>query len=251
MKIKIGNIVEASLIDVLFSPSFVIWFSGCNFRCPWCHSKPLVFGQGNLVEIDDILERIKESAYAIEYIQATGGEPTLQSKGLVELFNKVKKLGLKTSLDTNCSNPYVLEELTSKRLINHLATDLKTNLNLEKYQKIIGVKDKEIVKKIQKSLIIAKKVDFLEIRTTFVPSLVKIDDIIKGIEKIKKLLGDKEFFYVLQQFFPLETLINGSFLKEKLISHHELVKMAKEIKKQSKLNKVYVRSKKGIEEVVI
>jgi len=250
MKIKIGSIVETSLIDVLFSPSFVIWFSGCNFRCPWCHSKPLVFGKGEFVEIPQIIRRIKENAYAIEYVQATGGEPTLQSEGLFELFDEVKKLGLKTSLDTNSSNPQVIKRLVDKGLIDHFATDLKTDLKLEKYQKLSGVKDERIIEKINESLNIARRIKFVELRTTFVPSLIEINDIIRGIEKVKEIFDDKQFFYVLQQFVPSETLIDKTFLYEKFIDHKNLVKIAKNIKLKTKIGKVYVRSKKGVEEVI-
>lgn len=249
MKIRIGSIIDVSLVDVLFSPSFVIWFSGCNFRCPWCHSKPLVFGQGETTEIRKIVERIEDAAYAIEYVQATGGEPTLQPTGLFELFRKVKELGLKTSLDTNCSNPEILRRLVNEKLIDHLATDLKTDLDPEKYRKVTGIDDGEAVRSILESLAIARNIDFIEIRTTFVPRLARTEDIIKGIEKIRGSLGRRQFFYVLQQFIPFQTIVEKSFLEEKIPCHDDLLKIAEEVKKKTEVKNVYVRSRSGIQAV--
>ena len=249
MKVKIGSIIETSLVDVIGAPSFVIWFSGCNFRCPWCHAAPLVFGAGEWIEINELIEKIKESAYAVEYVQVTGGEPTLQPEGLEKLFEKVKALGLKTSLDTNSSNPKVIKKLVNKKLIDHYATDLKTDLIAEKYSKVIGVKDKETVEKIKKSLSLVKSVPLVEIRTTFVPKLIAENDIINGLKKIKRILKNKTFIFVLQQFYPFENLIDKEYSKREVIAHEELIEIAKKIKKASNIKKVFVRSKKGIEEV--
>ncbi|HDJ96651.1 MAG TPA: radical SAM protein, partial [Candidatus Aenigmarchaeota archaeon] len=111
MKVKIGGIKEVSLVDVLFYPSFVIWFSGCNFRCPWCHNGPLALGNGKNVNVSHIIEKVKENKKFVDFVQITGGEPTLQKDAVLHIFREVKKMGLKTSLNTNGSNPKVIENL--------------------------------------------------------------------------------------------------------------------------------------------
>ncbi len=249
MLVKIWDFVETSLVDVIESPAFVIWFSGCNFRCPWCHAEPLVLGEGKWVKISDIIEKIKENAYAIEYVQATGGEPTLQAKGLLELFKEVKKIGLKTSLDTNSSNPDVIGQLVDKNLIDHYATDIKSDLIPEKYSKAIGIKNGDIVRRITNTLRIIKKLDFVEIRTTFVPELISKEDVINGLSKVIQILDRTDFFFVLQQFYPFNSLIDKSFTKKRIISHQELVSIAKDIKSMLKIKNVYVRSKTSVEKV--
>jgi pyruvate formate lyase activating enzyme len=247
MKIKIASIVENSLVDVIGEPSFVIWFSGCNFRCPWCFALPLVKGEGKLVEVDEIIEKIKKNSFAIEYVQATGGEPTLQIDGLEELFSKVKEIGLKCSLDTNSSNPEAVERLVRKDLIDHYATDIKTRLKEKDYWKLIGVKIEGITERIKKSLEIAKKIEFVEIRTTFVPSLLKIEDVEEVWREAQEIV--KNAIFVLQQFYPSGDLIDKKFLNEKIISHGQLVMIARKIKEKIGLRNVYVRSKAGIEKV--
>jgi len=247
MKVKIASIVENSLVDVIGEPSFVIWFSGCNFRCPWCFALPLLKGEGKFIEIDEIVEKIKKNSFAVEYVQATGGEPTLQIDGLEELFSKVKKIGLKCSLDTNSSNPEAVERLIRKDLIDHYATDIKTRLKEKDYWKLIGVKIEGITKRIKKSLEIAKKIKFVEIRTTFVPSLLKMEDVEEAWEEAQEIVENAIF--VLQQFYPSGDLIDRRFLNEKIISHEQLVMIARKIKEKIGLRDVYVRSKAGIEKV--
>ena len=247
MKIKIASIVENSLVDVIGEPSFVIWFSGCNFRCPWCFALPLVKGEGKFIEIDEIVEKIKKNSFAIEYVQATGGEPTLQIDGLEELFSKVKKIGLKCSLDTNSSNPEAVERLVRKDLIDHYATDIKTRLKEKDYWKLIGVETEGITERIKKSLEIAKKIKFVEIRTTFVPSLLKIEDVEEAWKEAQEIVENAIF--VIQQFYPSGDLIDKKFLNEKIISHEQLITIARKIKEEIGLKNVYVRSKAGIEKV--
>jgi pyruvate formate lyase activating enzyme len=247
MKIKIASIVENSLVDVIGEPSFVIWFSGCNFRCPWCFALPLVEGEGKFVEVDEIIEKIKKNSFAIEYVQATGGEPTLQIDGLEELFSKVKKIGLKCSLDTNSSNPEAVEKLVRKDLIDHYATDIKAKLEEREYVKLIGTEIKGITERIKESLKIVRKVRFVEIRTTFVPSLLKIEDIEEAWKEAQEIVENAIF--VLQQFYPSNDLVDRKFLSEKIVAHRQLVTIAAKIKEKIGLKNVYVRSKAGIEKV--
>jgi len=247
MKVKIASIVENSLVDVIGEPSFVIWFSGCNFKCPWCFALPLIKGEGELVEIEKIVEKIKKNSFAIEFVQATGGEPTLQIDGLEELFLNVKKIGLKCSLDTNSSNPEAVRRLVSKRLIDHYATDIKTRLKDEDYWNLIGVRIEGITERIRKSLEIARDINFIEIRTTFVPSLLKVEDVEEAWKDAKEIVEDAVF--VLQQFYPSNDLVDKKFLKDEIVDHKDLVMIARKIKGRIKLKNVYVRSKSGIEKI--
>ena len=246
MKAKIGSVDEISLVDVIGSPSFVVWFTGCDFRCPWCDAVPLVKGEGEWVEVSELLHRVKENAYTAEYVQVTGGEPTLQPEALEEFFQGVHELGLKTSLNTNSSKPEVVERLVKKGLIDHYATDIKNVLVEEKYWQSIGIKFPRVVEKIKKSLSLVNGL-FIEIRTTFVPSLLTPESVTEAWRETKELVGDANF--VLQQFYPFEELLDKRFTKERLVEHEELVGMARRIKEELGLKKVWVRSKKGVVKV--
>jgi len=244
MKVKIGAIKEVSLIDVLFHPSFVIWFSGCNFRCPWCHNGPLVFGNGEFVNVDKIIERINNVKNFIDFVHITGGEPTLQRDALTHLFKEVKNLGLKTSLNTNGSNPEVIEKLIRKRILDHIAIDVKAPLNNDSYSKVTGVKFE--VKKIENSLRACEALDFIEIRTTLVPGMLSKEDVINIASSLKDFFND--FYYVIQQFNPAETVVEKKFSHMEATSYDDLIEFAKTVKNIG-IKNVFIRSKFGVKSV--
>ena len=143
-------------------------------------------------------------------------------------------------MNTNASNPKVIEELIRKELIDHIAIDFKAPL--DKYEKVIGTKiDTE---KIEKSLEICSNFKFLEIRTTFVPNFLDIKDLIEIVMYLKNKV--KNFFYVIQQFNPSNTLIN---LNWKYVDINEIIEIAKIVKEKTKLEKIYIRTKANVKEI--
>ena len=249
LKIKIGGIIETSFIDVINEPSLVIFFSCCNFRCPWCQNYPLAIGKIiKEIELEELTKIIESNKIAIEYVQASGGEPTLQKEGLIELFRKVKEIGLKTSLDTNGSFPEVVEELINQKLLDHFAMDVKfppfTGKSIEK---IIGVSIPNVKEKILKTLNLAKKIKFVELRTTYIPTLVEEEKIYKIAEEISSI--SKEFLYVVQQFNP-----NGEFPLTELKKYgytpvKKLERIAKKIREDTGL-RVFIRAREiGVKEI--
>lgn len=246
MRVKVGGFVESSLIDVLGHPAFVIWFSGCNFRCPWCFNGPLVRGEGRYVDVSELVELVARSKKLVDFVQATGGEPTLQYQALRELFIEVKRLGLRTSLDTNCSMPQVVEELIDEGLVDHLALDLKTDLVADKYERVVGVKDGLIVENVVRCIKAAGRAPLLEVRTTYVPSLVSPEDVVSATKKLKGLIPRDDVRFVLQQFYPYETLLDPKYMRERVVRVEELIGIAREVKKSAGIEEVYVRSKRGV-----
>ncbi|MFH0856890.1 MAG: pyruvate formate-lyase-activating protein [bacterium] len=85
----------------------VLFLQGCNMKCAYCHNPDTqaVCG-GEKMGIKKILALLEnEKVYFIEKggLTVSGGEPTLQAKELVKLFQKVKDMGIHTALDTNGS----------------------------------------------------------------------------------------------------------------------------------------------------
>ncbi|OEG70841.1 hypothetical protein ATZ36_17905 [Candidatus Endomicrobiellum trichonymphae] len=64
----------------------------------------------------------------------TGGEPTLQND-LCNFIKKIKNLKFLVKLDTNDTNPEILQELIHEKLINFVAMDVKSPA--EKYKMYI------------------------------------------------------------------------------------------------------------------
>jgi len=77
------------------------------------------------------LERLKQLRGWVDGVCITGGEPTLHSC-LPDIFALLKNQGLKTKLDTNGSNPEMLEGLIDGGLVDYVAMDVKAPLRLYK-----------------------------------------------------------------------------------------------------------------------
>ena len=215
MKVRIGGWKEVSLVDVLESTSFSVWFNYCNFNCPWCSNISLARNiSGRTVDTSDIIKAFSLSKDLVEYFHVTGGEPTLQPKPLKELFLRIKnEFYVFNSLDTNGSNPSVLKDIIG--LIDHLAIDIKSPLNdLYKFSKITGVPlnlSKIFIERIKKSLTLSLNVDFLELRTTIIPGIINVNDVKQigvDIKEIAEKFEGNRIVYVLQQYVPYASIIN-------------------------------------------
>ena len=83
---------------------FVVFFQGCPMRCLYCHNPDTwKTGEGKEMTAEEILEAYKKNEvfYKNGGITATGGEPLMQLDFLTELFQKAKKQGIHTCLDTS------------------------------------------------------------------------------------------------------------------------------------------------------
>ena len=126
--VSLGGLQKSSLIDFPGKVSCVLFFSGCNFDCPYCHNPDLVNGSGEPASFDEksvhgFLEKRKG---LLDGVVISGGEPTLQSD-LVSLCEKVKRMGYSVKLDTNGSRPQALKRLIKDGLLDYIAMDIKTD----------------------------------------------------------------------------------------------------------------------------
>ena len=125
---RFGGLQKYSLIDFPGKVSSVLFLSGCNFDCPYCHNPDLVRG-GQLcsssmdeAEIYAFLERRKG---LLDGVVISGGEPTLV-EDLAPLCEKIKGMGYHVKMDTNGSRPKVIKRLTDESLVDYIAMDIKT-----------------------------------------------------------------------------------------------------------------------------
>ena len=206
----------------------VVFVSGCNFRCPYCHNKDLVLFPDKLPSInsEDVLDYCFKNRDLIDGVVITGGEPLQNKKlnikykkrntknklakhessdgaekledDLVEFIKQVRKINLKVGLETNGSNPEMLEYLVKNKLVDYVAMDIKVPLNQKKYNQLTGVKID--LQKIKKSIKIIKSLPFTnrqgEFRTTVVPGWHSQKDLIEIAKELKGFEG----CYYLQKF---------------------------------------------------
>jgi len=122
------SLLKTSFVDYPAKMSSVIFFSGCNLRCPWCHNGDLVLGieDGGFIPIEDAVNHLQKRSNVINAVVLSGGEPTLYS-GLPDLIQQIKGFGLTIKLDTNGMNPEMLDKLFQNKNTkpDYIALDLK------------------------------------------------------------------------------------------------------------------------------
>ncbi|MCX6742317.1 MAG: anaerobic ribonucleoside-triphosphate reductase activating protein [Candidatus Pacearchaeota archaeon] len=189
---------KLSMIDYPENVASVIFLFGCNFNCGFCHN-PELRNAEKAEEVKtytekEVLDHLEQNLGFIDGVVFSGGEPTL-SPDLPEFIKKVYDLGLKIKIDTNGTNPEMLQELLSRNMLDCVSMDFKASF--ENYENI--VRAKVDLDKIKKSIDIIKKVPHYEFRITLAPGITK-DDILKISEYLKSVRANKLF--VLQQFRP-------------------------------------------------
>ncbi len=213
----IGGFQKNSLIDFPGTIACVVFTSGCNFICPYCHNPDLAAGPvkragsspaQNIYDPDQIFSFLEKRRDQLQGVAITGGEPTLQPD-LMEFCQQVRKMGYKIKLDSNGTRPHILEDLLDKQLLDYVAMDIKTSL--PNYPLVI--KGNFDVEKIHDSIeLIRDQAPAYEFRTTCArPFITKkimgeIAVMVKGAQR-----------YVLQKCSQNVQVLDPDFLKE---DHH-------------------------------
>lgn len=123
----IGGLTKLTLLDYPGLVACTVFFSGCNFRCPFCHNRPLVLprsGELQPISRQALLDFLRSRQGKLDGVCLTGGEPTLWD-GLPALAEELHALGYRVKLDTNGSNPAVLGQLIDRGLVDYVAMDIK------------------------------------------------------------------------------------------------------------------------------
>ena len=119
---------KTSLIDYPGRVSSVIFFPGCNLRCPWCHNGDLVLDNetGGLITLEDGLTLIRKRQPVLGGVVLSGGEPCLWEE-LPDIIEEIKKFPLPVKVDTNGMFPAMLEKLLNREETRpaYIALDLK------------------------------------------------------------------------------------------------------------------------------
>lgn len=125
--VRVGGMQKVSMIDYPGLLSAVIFLSGCNFRCPYCHNPGLARGETDpQLGAAEVLAYLEARRGLLDGVVISGGEPTLQP-GLPDFCRAVKKRGYAVKLDTNGSFPDVLATLIAEKLVDYVAMDIKTD----------------------------------------------------------------------------------------------------------------------------
>jgi len=225
----IGGLEKFSLIDYPEHLSAIVFTKGCNFRCQFCYNPMLVWPENELVKLENTLNSngaedgrsreesdeadqvfdedglfsfLRERVGKLDAVVVTGGEPTLHAD-LPEFLKKIKDLGYKVKVDTNGTNPAMIEKILAENLVDYLAMDIKGAP--QKYDLVTGVQP--TIEMVARSVQVLMNSGLpYEFRTTVVPELVDLAD----IAEIGKMITGAEKWY-LQKFRSNTKLVNHDF----------------------------------------
>lgn len=199
--VKFYGLQKLTLLDFPGKMAATVFTGGCNFRCPFCHNKGLVYLNSQEQEIseEEILNYLKSRQKILDGVCVTGGEPLLQ-KGIEDFLRKVRETGLKIKLDTNGTYFEKLKNIIEEGLVDYVAMDIKNTKEL--YAETTGL-EKVDIKSVEKSVAYLKEnhVDY-EFRTTLVKEFHEHADFTKIGEWLK---GAKHYY--LQSFVDHGTCI--------------------------------------------
>ena len=201
MSITVNGLAKLTLLDFPGKTAATVFLAGCNMRCPFCHNSPLVVDMAGAEQID---ERELRAFFAkrqglLDGIAVTGGEPTLR-RDLEELLKLIKEYGYETKLDTNGTNPEMLDKLISDGLVDYVAMDIKNSP--ERYAETVGVRDFDMTPIFDSVKILREGRARHEFRTTVVSGLH--DE--KSMRSIGEWLSG-ETRYFLQNFVDSGALL--------------------------------------------
>jgi len=247
-RVRLGGITDISTVDWYGNVSSVVFFAGCNFRCPYCQNSSLIPVDSGLEVAPDILrQRIETNLGLLDSVVFTGGEPLLQKDALMEAARVVKNYHLKLMLDTNGSLPDTVNGLLDAHLVHRVALDVKAPLTAEDYGRVINLPllGAEMIEAVEETIEICNSHGVeIEARTTVVPTLSDEPEFIQRIAS--SLRGRCKVFY-LQQFDNTGDILDQRFKKLKPPTREQMVELA-EVALGEGLDGVYIKTRKlGLE----
>ena len=197
---RIGGLQKMTLLDYPGKVACTVFLSGCNLRCPFCHNAGLVLPDKMEGEISrqELLDFLSRRRGKLDGVCITGGEPTIW-QDLPQLMEEIRSMGFLLKLDTNGSNPQMVQELLDRDLIQYAAMDIKNCP--EDYEKTCGGVDILQAVTRTRDLLMNSTIDY-EFRTTVCSPLHTVD----GIRKLAQWIRGAKRYY-LQNFVDSGNLV--------------------------------------------
>jgi len=188
----IYSITPFTLLDYPGKTACILWFAGCNMRCTYCYNPDIVLGKGR-ISIAQALEFLWSRRGLLQGVVLSGGECTLHP-AILPLAETAKQYGFEVKIDTNGSQPKVLETLITRNLVDYIALDFKA---LEyRYQ---AITQSALFPEFVESLLLLNrsKIPF-EVRTTVHSELINLQD----LQEMVRFLQEKAYHgtYYIQHY---------------------------------------------------
>lgn len=187
-KKAIHSFTPFTLLDYPDKLACILWFAGCNMKCDYCYNPEIVFGKG-LFYFSEIFSFLKTRRNLLDAVVLSGGE-CLIHKDIIPFIKLVKSLGFLIKVDTNGSQPKVLEKLIKEQLIDYVAFDFKGTK-----EKFFAITKSDFYSQFISCFELLQKSSIpFEIRTTYHSSLLNPEDIASMQNVLVELGYDKTYF---------------------------------------------------------
>jgi len=170
--LPIFSVTPFTMLDFPDRTACIVWFSGCNMRCGYCHNPQIVKGKGRGT-VEEVMAFLHKRQPLLDGVVLSGGEASAYP-GLPDFIKKVKKLGYDVKLDTNGLRPDIIEDFLKQDFLDYIALDYKAPP--EKFKKVTGVDKWSFFNQTLDLLCAQNKVPF-EVRTTVHTGLMNEDDV--------------------------------------------------------------------------
>ena len=187
-KKAIHSFTPFTLLDYPDKSACILWFAGCNMKCDYCYNPEIVFGKGAF-NFSEIVSFLKSRRNLLDAVVFSGGE-CLIHKDIILFIKLVKSLGFLIKVDTNGSQPKVLEKLIEEQLIDYIALDFKGPK-----EKFFAITKTDFYSQFLScfEVLQASYIPF-EIRTTYHSSLLNPEDIVAMQDVLLELGYDKNYY---------------------------------------------------------
>ena len=126
----------------------VAWTTSCMFRCRYCHNPDTwTLSNGIPVTLERAVEGVRKYANGLKSMGGgftlSGGEPLMQDRFAVRLFDAVKRMGVHTAIETN---GYYGERLSDAELelIDLVILDMKAH-SLDRHKIVTGIGNADVI----------------------------------------------------------------------------------------------------------
>jgi len=170
--LPIYSVTPFTMLDFPDRTACIIWFSGCNMRCGYCHNPQIVKGQGH-GDIEEVTAFLRKRQGLLDGVVLSGGEASVYP-GLSAFVRNIKALGYAVKLDTNGTRPDVVAGFLKDGLLDYVALDYKPPP--KKFRAVTGVSKYEAFSRTLALLCAQDKIPF-EVRTTVHTALMDENDI--------------------------------------------------------------------------
>jgi pyruvate formate lyase activating enzyme len=250
---RIGGVTDMSTVDWYGNVSLVVFFAGCNLRCPYCQNSGLLpMDSGQHVLMSYLEERLRTGMKPVPQLDAvvfTGGEPLLQPDAVIEAARIVKRLGLKLMLDTNGTIIGAARRVLETGLVDRVALDVKAPLDAEEYGLATGAPatGAASAESVDAVLDLSRELGLeMEARTTVAPT---VSDDPAFIRRIAEDIRGRVDVYYLQQFDNQGEVLSPELKAMDRPTREHMFSLAREALAAG-LERVYVKTRfEGLERV--